>query len=40
MSPTDVVVILIVVLLGVVGWTSGMWTRELQAITGAVTVAK
>ncbi len=34
MSPTDIVVVLAVIFLAVVGWTSGMWARELQAISG------
>jgi hypothetical protein len=40
MSPTDVIVILAVVLLVAMGVTSGTWTRELQAISGSVTVKK
>ncbi len=40
MSPTDVVVVLSVILLAVLGWTSGAWQRELQAISGQLTVYK
>lgn len=40
MSPTDIVVILIVALVAVVGYTSGMWGRELKAIAGTTTVIK
>jgi hypothetical protein len=39
-SPTDIVVVLSVILLAVLGWTSGTWQRELKAISGQLTVYK
>lgn len=40
MSPTDIIVILAAVLLVAMGVSTGVWSRELQAISGSVTVAK
>lgn len=40
MSPVDIVLLLAIGLLVVIGWTSGTWARELQAISGQLTVKK